>query len=86
MSTATVTFEVPQELIATVDEIASKRSIDRAVILRDALAEYIADYEDLQSDLDESERQMAAGETVPHEEVVAWFHAQHSEHDESEAA
>jgi predicted transcriptional regulator len=86
MSVETVTFEAPKELIATVDEIASTRSVDRAIILRDALAEYIAEYEDLQADLAESERQFAAGETVSHEEMVAWLHAQHQEDDKSEAA
>ena len=86
MSVETVTFEAPKEFIDTVDEIASNRSVDRAVILRDALAEYLADYEDLQADLNESERQIAAGETVPHEEVVAWFNAQYADLDKSEAA
>ena len=86
MSVETVTFEASKELMATVDEIASNRSVDRAVILRDALAEYLTDYEDLQADLDESERQIAAGETVPHEEVVAWFNAKYAELDKSEAA
>ena len=73
-------------MIATVDEIASKRSVDRGTVLRDALVEYLADYEDLQADLDEGYRQLDAGETVSHEEVVAWFRAQHSETDKSEAA
>ncbi|HEY5330561.1 MAG TPA: ribbon-helix-helix protein, CopG family [Acidobacteriaceae bacterium] len=86
MSVETVTFEAPKELIATIDEIASNRSVDRAVILRDALAEYLVDYQDLQTDLQESERQIAAGETVPHEEVVAWFNAQYAKLDKSEAA
>ena len=73
-------------MIATVDEIASNRSVDRAVILRDALVEYLADYEDLQTDLDEGYRQLDAGETVSHEEVVAWLRAQHNETEKSEAA
>jgi predicted transcriptional regulator len=86
MSSTTVTFEAPEELIATVDEIASKRSIDRAVILRDALAEYIAEYEDLQADLAEGIRQLDAGETVSHEEMVSWLRNRSSELDKSEAA
>jgi len=44
-----------------------------------------ADCNDLHADLEESERQIAAGETVPHEEVVAWFNAKHNETDKSEA-
>ena len=86
MSSTTVTFEAPQELIATVDEIASARSVDRAIILRDALAEYIAEYEDIQADFAESERQFAAGETVPHQEMVAWLRSRNGQIDKPEAA
>jgi predicted transcriptional regulator len=86
MSVETVTFEAPKELIATIDEIAAQREVGRDVILRDALAEYLADYDDLQADLDEGYRQLDAGETVSHEEMVAWLRAQHSEADKSEAA
>jgi predicted transcriptional regulator len=86
MSSQVIKFEIPEDLVATVDEIASNRSVDRSTVLRDALAEYLAEYLRLQADLEESERQFAAGETVPHEEVVAWFHAQHTKRDESEAA
>jgi predicted transcriptional regulator len=86
MSVETITFEAPKELIARIDEIASNRAIDRAEILRDALAGYVADYLDIKADLEESERQFEAGETVSHEEVVAWFNAQHPELDKSEAA
>jgi predicted transcriptional regulator len=86
MSVETITFEAPKELIATIDEIAAQREVDRADIMRDALAEYLADYEDLQADLDEGYRQLDAGETVSHEEMVTWLHAQHSETDKSEAA
>ena len=84
MSAQTVTFEAPTEAIAAVDEIASTREVDRAEILRDALAMYLAEHESLKSDLEEADRQIEAGETIPHEEVVAWFNAQHDK--KSEAA
>jgi predicted transcriptional regulator len=60
--------------------------VDRAAILRDALAEYLADYQELQADLEESERQFEAGETVSHEEMKAWLRARSSEPGKSEAA
>lgn len=85
MAVETITFEISEELIATVDEIASHRSVTRAVIMQDALEEYLANYQDLQADIEEGERQIAAGETVPHEEVVAWFKAKYPELDKSEA-
>jgi predicted transcriptional regulator len=85
MSSTIVSFEVPQELIATIDQIASNRSVDRAAIFRDALAEYVAEYLDLQADLEEGERQIAAGETVSHEDMLAWLQAQHPEDEKLEA-
>lgn len=86
MSVETVIFEAPKELIATVDEIASNRSLDRSAVLRDALAEYVAEYEDLQADLEEGCRQLDAGETVSHEEMVAWLRSRNGQIDKSEAA
>jgi predicted transcriptional regulator len=86
MGLASISFEAPEEFVTTVDEIASNREVDRAEILREALATYVADYEDLKASIEEGERQIEAGETVSHEEVVAWFHAQHPEAEKSEAA
>jgi predicted transcriptional regulator len=60
---------------------------DAGLLLNDSEIEaHIQPADDLQADLEESERQIAAGETVPHEEVVAWFNAPHNEIDKSEAA
>jgi predicted transcriptional regulator len=84
MSLKTVTFEASEESLATLDEIAASRSIDHAEVLRDALDFYLADYVSLKADLEEADRQIESGETVSHEEVVAWFNAQHAR--EAEAA
>jgi predicted transcriptional regulator len=86
MGTKTVSLALPEEFIATIDEIASGRDVARDEILRDALALYLADYQELQADLKEGMRQIEAGETVPHDEVKAWFQAQHAGVDKSEAA
>jgi predicted transcriptional regulator len=73
MSMKTVTFEAPEESIATIDDIAINLGIDRAEVLREALALYLAGDDDLQADLAEAIRQADAGETISHEEVLAEF-------------
>jgi predicted transcriptional regulator len=84
MSMKTLTFEASEESVATLDEIAVWRAVDHAEVLRDALDLYLADQAALKADLEEADRQIEAGETVSHEEVVAWFNAQHAH--EAEAA
>ena len=71
MSMKTVTFEAPEESIAMIDEIAVNLEADRASVLREALATYLADYQELKADIQEAERQLDAGESSSHEEVVA---------------
>jgi predicted transcriptional regulator len=71
MSAKTVTFEVPEESIATVDEIAANLGVDRGSVLSEALAMYLADYEELKSQLEESIAQIDAGDFLTHEEVLA---------------
>ncbi len=73
MSTKALTFEVPEESIATVDAIASNRGLDRETILREALAMYLADHQELKADMEDAERQIDAGDFLTHEEVVARF-------------
>jgi predicted transcriptional regulator len=73
MSDKALTFEAPEESIATLDEIASNRGVDRETVLREALATYLSDYERLKADLEESLAQIDAGDFLTHEEVVARF-------------
>jgi predicted transcriptional regulator len=73
MNAKAVTFEAPEESIATLDEIASNRGVDRETVLREALATYLSDYERLKADLEESLAQIDAGDFLTHEEVVARF-------------
>jgi len=84
MSMKTLSFEASEESVATLEEIAAWRAVDHAEVLRDALDLYLADQAALKADLEEADREIEAGETVPHEEVVAWFNAQHAH--EAEAA
>jgi predicted transcriptional regulator len=73
MSMTSVTFEAPEAALATIDEIAANMETDRATVLRDALAFYLADYEEEKAMIAEADRQFAAGETISHEEVLARF-------------
>jgi len=73
MSMKTVTFETPEESIATIDEIAVNLGVDRAEVLREALALYLAGDDALEADLAEAIRQADADETISHEEFMAQF-------------
>jgi predicted transcriptional regulator len=73
MSAKAVTFEAPEESIATIDEIAANLGVDRETVLREALATYLADYEELKADLEESLAQIDAGDFLTHAEVLARF-------------
>ena len=73
MSVKAVTFEASDESITTIDEIAANLGVDRATVLREAVATYLADYEQLKADLEESTAQIDAGDFLTHEEVVDRF-------------
>lgn len=73
MSAKPISFEASDESIATLDEIAANLGVDRATVLREALAMYLEDYEQLKSDLEEAANEIDAGDFLPHEEVVARF-------------
>ncbi len=79
MGVAIISFEASEELIASVDEIASNREVDRAEILREALAQYVADYAELNADIDQARRQIDAGHYTLHEDVVREFEAKTSQ-------
>jgi predicted transcriptional regulator len=73
MSMKTITFEAPEESIAILDEIAVDLEVDRSTVLREAIAMYLEDYEELKAQATEADRQFEAGETISHEEVVAKY-------------
>ena len=86
MSMKTITFEAPEESIAAIDEIAVNLEVDRETVLREALAQHIANYEQDVADAAEADRQFDEGETIAHEDVLAWLEAQHPLAKKSEAA
>ena len=73
MNAKPVTFEAPEESIVTIDEIAANLGVDRETVVREAVATYLADYEQLKADLEESTAEIDAGNFLTHEEVVARF-------------
>jgi len=75
MAMQTVTFELSEEQLKLIDEIATNLEADRATALREAVEMYLADYEELKGDIEEAERQLDAGETISHEEVMAKYEA-----------
>ncbi len=75
MSMTTVTLEVPEAALATIDEIAANMETDRVTILRDALAFYFADYEQEKAEVEEARRQIDAGNFKTQDEMEALFKA-----------
>ena len=75
MSLKSVTFEADEQSLTTIDEIAANMGVDRSTVLREAIAMYLADYEDLKAQLEDSLAQIDAGNFLTHEEVMARHHA-----------
>jgi predicted transcriptional regulator len=75
MSQPTVTFELPEESLKTLDEIASNMETDRATVLREAIGLYLADYAALKAESEEAHRAYEAGETISQAEMEARFEA-----------
>ena len=75
MSQQTVTLELPEESLKTLDEIAANMEVDRAAVLREAIALYLADFEALKSESEEAEREIAAGRYLTQDEMEARFEA-----------
>ena len=73
MSAKAITFEASEASIATLDEIAANLGVDRETVLREAVAMYLEDYEQLKADLEESIAQIDAGDFLTQAEVVARF-------------
>jgi predicted transcriptional regulator len=71
VSAKPITFEASEASIATIDEIAANLGVDRETVLREAVAMYLEDYEQLKADLEESIAQIDAGDFLTHEEVLA---------------
>jgi predicted transcriptional regulator len=75
MSMTSVTFEAPEAALATIDEIAANMETDRATVLRDALAFYLADYEQEKAEVEEARRQIDAGNYKTQDQMEALLEA-----------
>ena len=73
MANVKVTLELTEEELKTVDEIASNLETDRDGALRDMVEFYMDNYRAECAEAAEADRQLQAGETYSHEEVVAKY-------------
>jgi predicted transcriptional regulator len=73
MSAINIDLDISEEQLKTLDEIAANMAVDRATVLREAIAFYLADYAQEGADLAESIRQADAGETISHEDMLERF-------------
>ncbi len=71
MSTATISFEAPEDVLHQLDGAASLQHRDRDAILRDALEQYLASDREFTAMVEEGLRQADAGELVEHSEIEA---------------
>jgi predicted transcriptional regulator len=75
MSMQTVTVEVTEESVATIDEIAANMRLDRASVLREAISSYLADYAQLVEDIEQAGKDIQAGDFTTQNEMEARFEA-----------
>ena len=86
MAKVQVQLELTEEELKTIDEIAANLETDRAGALRDMVEFYLADYEQEGSELAEALRQVDAGETISHEEMLERFEGMKQRSSRSAAA
>jgi predicted transcriptional regulator len=75
MSMKPITFEVPEESLATLDEIAENLGETRDCVLRHAIALYLEDYKRECEEVTQAERQIDAGNFLTQEQMETRFQA-----------
>jgi predicted transcriptional regulator len=70
MPLKTITFRVPEERLQALDLLAEVQQRDRSFVLNEAVNQYLSLYDYHCELIREGLRQVEAGETVPHEEVL----------------
>lgn len=73
MATHTISVELKDEQIAALDDVASRSATDRNAIIESALESYLAYEAYYRESVEAGLRDVEAGNTVPHEDVVADF-------------
>jgi predicted transcriptional regulator len=80
MSQPTVSLELSEDALKTLDEIASNMETDRATVLREAVDLYLSGYNALKAESEEAHRAFEAGETISQDEMEARFEAMKASH------
>jgi predicted transcriptional regulator len=75
MATTTVSLEIPDELLAQVQATAERYKVKSEAILLSAVEHYLEVDMETRLAVEEGLRQLDAGESFSHEEVMASYHA-----------
>ena len=68
-----VTANLPDDLVARMDEVAARIERSKSWIVRQAVAEWLAEERRRDELTREALKDVDEGRTIPHEEVLAWF-------------
>ena len=78
-----VTANLPDDLVARMDEVAARIERSKSWIVRQAVAEWLAEERRRDELTREALNDVDEGRTIPHEEVLAWFAQRRGERRES---
>jgi len=78
MSSQVITYEASEDEVQILDQVAHDLNVDRATVLRQAIAQLHTNSEELNTDIDEARRQIDAGHYTLHEDVVREFRSRNS--------
>lgn len=78
-----VTAKLPNKLAVKLDEVAGRIDRSRSWIIRQALSEWIAEEQRRHELTLEALKSVDEGQTIPHEDVLAWFEGQRVERKKS---
>jgi predicted transcriptional regulator len=81
MSLTPIIFDVPEESLAALDEIAANMEADRATVLREAVGVYLSTYAQEKSIVEQAEQDIASGNFLAQQEVEARFKARFQRND-----
>ncbi len=71
--TTTLTIRVPVAVKQRLDKLAKTIHRTRSWLAADAVENYVADQERYAALLDQAEREIEAGRSVPHDQVARWL-------------
>ena len=86
MSARTISISISDEQLPYVEAAAADEGLTIEEFVPRFLGAYLSDYLELKAALDQADRDIAEGRTIPHEDVVAAFEARFAAVKDSEAA